>query len=548
MKHRSRIWSIFLAVILISLPACQSQEVDNTEEEAVPVETVPVVSGDLDDVQKISGTTELKEEVELTPAHSAEIVEILVEKGEQVERGQVLARLDDTDLRHALEREKAARDRAESGVAMSEAGEKRAEASKRQSEVALENSDHAITQAREAYEQAKTNLEKAKENQSLNISAAERTVETAERNLRNAEREYERSKELYEAGLISARELEQAESAVEDVKDNVEDAKTNLEQVKQQFDIDVLQSEVNRARSAWEQAQDSKKELEASIRAAGAGVDEAAAGIKDAKAGLSQADIAVKQAEERLEDAVVRAPSAGTVLEVNGEVGEFYAQQQPLVTLSQLHALNLVTTITPYQLMLFEEGDEVEVYFPTVEINKTGTVTYIPSSADDNGLFAVEVHIDNEDELLQAGIYGEIQMTEKYVENSLLIPTEAVIEMEGVTSVFVKDGNRAKLVPVEIVREESDITAVQGELDVGDFVITRGQYFLEDGTLIEDVTEEVEEDEASEEESAREEREELEEESEEQVEDEKNDEEEAYAPNTIRVTTYRQDVFGGERT
>lgn len=543
MKSRSKLWSIFLAMILISLPACQSQEVDTTDEEAVPVETAEVVSGSLDGEQKISGTTEMLAEVALTPSHSAEIVDIRVEKGEEVERGQVLALLDDTDLQHALEQEKAARERARSGVAISEAGEKRAAASKRQSEVALENADHAITQAREQYEQAKTNLEQAKENYSLNISAAERTVETAERNLQTAEREYERSKELYDAGLISAQELEQAEAAVEDVKDNVADAKENLEKVKQQFDIDVLESEVNRARSAWEQAKDSKKELQANIDAAGAGIDEASAGIEDAKAGLSQADIAVEQAEERLEDAVVRAPSSGKVIDVTGEEGEFYAQQEPLITLGQLNSLNLVATVTPYQLMLFEEGDEVEVHFPSVEMNKTGTITHIASTADENGFFAVEVHIDNEDESLQAGIYGELIITETYVEDSLLIPTESLIEVEGTTSVFVKDGDRAKLVPVEVIREESDITAVQGELDVGDLVITRGQYFLEDGSLIEDVTDETAEE-------AVEDRDEEGEEtsSEEDQDQEEEQEEEAYSPSNASLVTYRESHTGGEHS
>lgn len=521
--HKARVWKgIVGAAFLLTVGACQSADVgSNPEDEAVPVETTAVLSGSLDGNQKISATTEALSEVSLTPEVNSKIEDIRVEEGDTVEEGQVLAVLDDTDLQNALEQEEANYERAKSSVAISKAGRKGAEASAEQSRVALENADYAIKQAKEQYDQARSNLAEARENDGMSESAAKRSVdtakrsvetseqslETAERNLTNAKRDRDRSKQMLDAGLISEQEMERAESAVDDAEDKVQQAKDavkdakdsvveaedNLKQARQSYDIDRLESQADQAKSAWEEAKASKKELRTNIKSANAGVDEADGGIQDANAALDQARIAVEQAEEQLEDAVVRAPSSGKVLNINGEIGELYAQQEPLLMLGEMNVLNATASVTPEQLMLFEEGQTVDVRFPTVEKEISGDVTYVASSADDNGMFTVEVQVPNPDNELQSGIYSELLIEETYVENSLLVPTESLIDVEGKPSVFVVDGEKSSLVPVEVIREESDMTAIEADLEPNSLVVTRGQYFLEDGATVEDVTGEEEE-------------------------------------------------------
>ncbi|SDI33557.1 RND family efflux transporter, MFP subunit [Alteribacillus persepolensis] len=491
-------------ITFVFLAACQSTDVGTDTEEVVPVETSLVNAGSLTGNQSISATTEALSEVALTPSINAEIMEVRVDKGDTVEEGQVLAVLDDTDLQHALEQERAAYERAKSTITMAEAGERGAQANAEQSRVALENADHAINQAREQYEQAQTNLKQAKENQGnsmeqaeRSVASAERSLETAKRGLETAERERDRSQQLFDNGLISKQELEQAEEAVEDAKDNVQsaedslsDAEDNLEEIQQEYDIELLESDVEQARLQWEEAKDAKKELQTSIDSAEAAVDEAGGSIDDANAALEQARIAVEQAEENLADAVVRAPTSGKVLDMNGEPGEMYGGQEPILTLGELNALHAVANVTPNQLTLFEEGNEVSVRFPSVETETTGTVTHVASTADENGMFPVEVQVSNADQSLRAGIHAELLIEETYVKDSLLVPTEAVITMEGEPSVFVAEDNTAELVSVEVIREESDYTAVRADdLADGSTIVVRGQYFLTDGAAVEDVTE-----------------------------------------------------------
>ncbi|RSL33077.1 efflux RND transporter periplasmic adaptor subunit [Salibacterium salarium] len=486
---------IGIFAVFFIIAACQSAGVSsNDEDETVPVETATVERGNLEGTQTFSATTEALSEVSLMPEVNAEIEQILVEEGDTVEQGEVLARLDDTELQNTLEQERAAYQSAKSNVSVAEAGQRGAQAGAEQARIALENADHSIAQAEEQYEQAQTDLEQAKENQGDNVESAERALETAERNLETAKRERDRSENMLESGLISEQEMEEAESAVSDAEDSVADAEDSLKEAEQTYNINQLESQVASARSALEEARDSKKDLRASIDSSEASVDEASGGIEDAKAGLEQARVAVEQAEENVEDAVVRAPSSGKVLNIFSDPGEYYSQQEELITLGEMTSLNATANVTSEQLSLFNEGEEMEVHFPSVEQTMTGNITYVASSANDNGMFPVEVQVDNSDDTLRSGIYGELLINETYVDNSLLVPTEAIVDMDGESSVFIIEEGEAALVSIEVIREESDLSAVNAEMEEGSSIAVRGQYFLEDGTKVEDVTKTEEED------------------------------------------------------
>ncbi|WP_212634918.1 efflux RND transporter periplasmic adaptor subunit [Salibacterium halotolerans] len=465
------------------IAGCSSAEV-GSQQEAVTVETQEAEIGDLTGERIVNATTQSLSEVSLTPELTADVTEVLVEEGEQVEQGQVLARLDDSSLRNTLQQERAALEAAQSNVEVSKAGERGAEASVDQQQAALENANHSIRQAEEQLNRAQIDLEQARANRSDEIENAEQALQTAERNLQTAKNERNRSQQLYDEGLISEQELENAKTAVQDAQDSVTEAENSLEQTRQEYNIEQLQSQVETAQSNLQQARDSKKEIRARIESSNASVDEAEGNTDNAQASVEQQRQAVQQAEENLQDAVVTAPSSGRVLTVAVDPGEYYSQQEAMITIGEMNTLNATATVTEEQLSSFEEGAEMDVRFPSIGETRTGTVTYIADSSNDNGLFNVEVQVENPNGELRSGIYAEILLYETYVSDGLLVPTSSVINVDGQSSVFIREENQAVLVPVEVVREESDLTAIEADIEAGTPVITRGQYFLEDGSEV----------------------------------------------------------------
>lgn len=74
----------------------------NGAEAAVPVRTEPLVRGSISDAIRATGTLEAEEEVDLVARGSGTVTEILVEEGDRVRQGRLLARLDDREARNLV--------------------------------------------------------------------------------------------------------------------------------------------------------------------------------------------------------------------------------------------------------------------------------------------------------------------------------------------------------------------------------------------------------------------------------------------------------------
>lgn len=82
------------AVALVAI----SKVAGGNKEMGMPVMTAPLEKGDIEEMLSISGPVSGTDSAEVVSRLHAEILEILVKEGDQVKAGQVLARLDPTDL------------------------------------------------------------------------------------------------------------------------------------------------------------------------------------------------------------------------------------------------------------------------------------------------------------------------------------------------------------------------------------------------------------------------------------------------------------------
>jgi len=76
---------------------------DQPQTAAVPVEVAPAVRSSISSFIETNGTLEAENEVDVVARTAGPIVELLVEEGDDVRRGQTLARLDDREARAQLE-------------------------------------------------------------------------------------------------------------------------------------------------------------------------------------------------------------------------------------------------------------------------------------------------------------------------------------------------------------------------------------------------------------------------------------------------------------
>ena len=82
-------------------------------------------------------------------------------------------------------------------------------------------------------------------------------------------------------------------------------------------------------------------------------------------------------------------------------------------------------------------------------------------------------------------MYAEIKLTVEKKENTLVIPQQAILEIDGVPSAFIVEGGSAELRQVETGLTLGDYAEVLTGLNEGESVVVEGQYTLSDGRKVE---------------------------------------------------------------
>lgn len=205
--------------------------------------------------------------------------------------------------------------------------------------------------------------------------------------------------------------------------------------------------------------------------------------VEQAEIGVKQANLRIKQAEQRLSDSVIYSPISGEVLSIQNEVGELVGQS-PLMVIVSLDPIKVVANVSPKQLSLFQQGQNVELALNSDSGPVTGTVEYVSPAALDSGLFTVEVKVGNADGSIKPGMTTKLLVPQTLAENVLILPTSSILEENGKSYVYVIRGDQAVKQEVQIVQSQTNETAVQGEITAGERVVTKGQFTLTDGSKV----------------------------------------------------------------
>lgn len=206
------------------------------------------------------------------------VEQLLVQEGDRVQAGQVVAILDSRDqLQAAYEQAQEDVRVAQAQLAITQAGAKRGEIKAQRAEI--------------------TRLEAQRQGE---ISAQSATVARLTAELRNAETEFNRYQTLAQEGAISASNLDSRRLALATAQRSVQEAQAVLDRIRSTSPAQLSQAQANLERIAEVRPVD--------IAARQAEVDRAVAAMKQAKANLDRA--------------YIRAPIAGEILEVHTRPGE----------------------------------------------------------------------------------------------------------------------------------------------------------------------------------------------------------------------------------
>jgi HlyD family secretion protein len=482
--HR-RLGAVVFVLLLVG--ACSG-------EESAPT-TVKVTRTSVTSTVSATGTLQAITEQKLGFHTGGKLVELNVTVGQQVEKGQVLARIDDFEARNALQaaraqvsQEQAVLNRIRGGnqVQAAEGDVQRATevlaATEEQAEAVDDANQEAIEQAERRLEQDEEALDDTEGRNDCDDSGDEddsdgiiglsdesddcAEIEAAERRVRDSE-----------SDLAAAEQRQLVEEAEQNLA--IENARRNLA---------TVQSEAERTRSDHPH-----------------NIDEQAAVV-------SQLRVDVETAQREVENTVLRAPVAGKIASINGVVGEFIGggsgttplapggtvplpdnnsrvsygddvggdTERPggdtFIVLDDVNTFQIVAPFAETDASRIKPGQQVEVTFDAVpDLTRAGNVVSIsPTGTDIQGVtsyYAVIV-LNELDPRLMDGQTASAHVVVDQRDNTLVVPN-AAIQMGGQTGVVtvLEDDGTHRQVQVELGLSGDNVTQVVAGLHEGEQVV-----------------------------------------------------------------------------
>lgn len=186
----------------------------------------------------------------------------------------------------------------------------------------------------------------------------------------------------------------------------------------------------------------------------------------------------------------VMAPVAGVVDEVFIKEGEIAMPGSPIATILDVTQLKVVADVPENYLGTVSRGDEVNVHFPSLQLDVKGRVILIGSKIDQaNRTFKVEVRVPKASPHLKPNLLAEVSINDEKIEDVVTVPISLVQqEINGREFLMIVDRNGSQPVARKtyITRGSSNQkrVVITSGLNSGDEVIDQGSKSISEGQVI----------------------------------------------------------------
>jgi RND family efflux transporter MFP subunit len=361
-----------------------SRTAPTTAVKPLPVSIAKAEAREVQRAVETIGSLVAWDDVQVRTEQPGTIARLLVDLGDPVSRGDVLAEYDAREFVLAV----------------------------KQAEADLLSAEQSLARSRAAVQSSEAALRRAKDN----LAMLEAEVARTQSELDWAKSELARTQELFQKQLIAARDVDSAR---------------NLH--------NVAAARLAAAAAARDQHPDQVRIAEAQLEA-----DLAA--LRVAEAEVARRDASLGIARKRLGDTTIRAPFAGVVAKRHINAGEYVKENTGVFSLVALDPLKYTGTIperfTPDVKVSQRLELSVEAYpgrtFP-------GQVTRVsPAVEVQTRSLALEARVQNGDGRLRPGFFAKGVVLTRKDGAVAFVPAEAVVYFVGISKVFVVNDGKAE--------------------------------------------------------------------------------------------------------
>src|SRR5262245_15261246 len=387
--HAPACGAVGLALLLLAAAGCgKSDAQSNTPQKDAPkvpaaaVKALPitVAKAESREVQRsveTVGSLLAWDDVQVKTEQPGTIVRLLVDLGDAVTKGKVLAEYDAREFELAV----------------------------KQAEADLLSAGESLARARASVQASEAALRRAKDG----LVSLEAEVARTKSEVDWAKSELDRSQKLLRDGLIAARDVDNA-----------------------RYLYTVAQARMAVAVSARDQHPDQMRIAEAQLES-----DRAALRVAEAEVARREATLGI--AKKRLGDTTVRAPFSGVIAKRLVNAGEYVKDNTPLFNLVALDPLKYTGTVPERFAPDLKVGQRIDLTVEAYPGRTfAGQVTRVaPAVEVQTRSLSLEGKVGNADARLRPGFFSKGQVLTKKDTAAAFVPAEAVVYFVGISKVFV---------------------------------------------------------------------------------------------------------------
>ena len=278
----------------------------------------------------------------------------------------------------------------------------------------------------------------------------------------------------YNAARISYQAAVQSYQDQKSILDKqVSMAQDNVNNTKALFEIGAAsQLEVDQAELNYENA----------VAGRNSALSQLEAGIQNAKSGVEQLDTALDNVDA---NGNVLAPQSGTLVTMNAVEGSYISNSMPLVVIDGADQMKVTASVSEALVPKLTVGDKAEVSVSAADATFTATIRSVERAASmQTKLYTVVLTVPADVGGLMSGMFADVTFRTDTAENTIVVPTEAILTSNHVQYVFVVEDGAAKYVEVTTGLTGSGVTEVTSGLTEGEQLVTVGQAYLSDGDSV----------------------------------------------------------------
>jgi HlyD family secretion protein len=248
-------------------------------------------------------------------------------------------------------------------------------------------------------------------------------------------------------------------------------------------DLKLAQTNLERSRNLFERQLIPKQtfdDTEARYQAAAAQLDLARAQHSQAQARLDELKI-------NLANTIISSPVSGFIGKRALDPGAWVTPNSPFLSVVDISKVRMVANVVEKDLRRISQGMAADVSvdaFPGETFK--GVIAHVAPVLDPATRTAqIEVEIPNGTFRLKPGMYAKVDFTVERKQNTLVVPANAIVTVNGKQGVFLPDeGDIAKFREVRVGMSQPDRVEIADGLAEGTQVVTTGAAALRDGDRI----------------------------------------------------------------